>query len=172
MLAKRLLVAVILLPVGMAAIWAGGWYLTALVAIFMGLAALEYVTLFRLGGFKPAGLLVVSGTLLFLLGRTINGFDSAAWLISLLILLGMTFHLVAYERGRDQAGTDFAITMAGMLYIGWLGAYFISLRGLPEGKWWILVVLPGVWFADTGAYFIGKAFGRHLLCPRLLPKKT
>src|SRR4030042_2701897 len=167
MLAKRLLVAVILLPVGMASIWAGGWYLTALVAIFMGLAAWEYVTLFRLGGFKPALLLVVSGTLLFLLGRTINGFDSAAWLISLLILLGMTYHLVAYERGRDQAGTDFAITMAGMLYIGWLGAYFISLRSLPEGKWWILVVLTGAWFADSGAYFIGNAFGRHLLCPRL-----
>jgi phosphatidate cytidylyltransferase len=59
-----------------------------------------------------------------------------------------------------------------MFYIGWFGAYFISLRNLPEGKWWILVVLPAVWFADTGAYFIGKRFGRHKLSPRLSPKKT
>ena len=172
MLAKRLLVAVILLPVGLAAIWLGGWYLTALVAIFMCLAAWEYVTLFRLAGLRPASLLVVGGTLLLLLGRNINGFESTPWMISLLILLGMTYHLFAYERGRDQAGTDFTVTMGGMFYIGWLGAYFISLRNLPEGLWWILVVLGAVWFADSGAYFIGKGFGRHPLSPRLSPKKT
>jgi phosphatidate cytidylyltransferase len=156
----------------MAAILAGGWYLTALVAVFMGLAAWEYVNLFRVGGLQPARALIIGGTLLFLIGRNINGFDSAPWMISLFILLGMTYHLVAYERGRDQAGTDFAVTLAGMFYIGWFGAYFISLRNLPEGKWWILVVLPAVWFADTGAYFIGKRFGRHKLSPRLSPKKT
>lgn len=172
MLVKRLLVTIILLPVGMAAILAGGWYLTALVAIFMCLAAWEYVELFRAGGLQPAGVLVIGGTLVLLIGRNINGFDSAAWMISLLILFGMTYHLVAYERGRDQAGTDFAVTLAGMFYIGWFGAYFISLRNLPEGKWWILVVLPAVWFADTGAYFIGKRFGKHKLSPRLSPKKT
>ncbi len=172
MLVKRLLVAIILLPMGMAAIWYGGWYLTALVAVFMCLAAWEYVLLFRLGGLRPAGLLVIGGTLLLLVGRNINGFESAAWMISLLILFGMAYHLVTYERGRDQAGTDFAVTMAGLIYIGWLGAYFISLRNLPEGRWWIMVVLPAVWFADTGAYVIGKGFGRHLLCPRLSPKKT
>jgi phosphatidate cytidylyltransferase len=172
MLTKRLLVAIVLLPIGMAAILAGGWYLTALVAIFMCLAAWEYVNLFRANGLQPTGVLVVGGTLALLLGRNINGFESASWLISLLILLAMTFHLLAYERGRDQAGTDFTVTLAGIFYIGWFGAYFISLRSLPEGKWWILVVLPAVWFADTGAYFIGKRFGRHLLSPRLSPKKT
>jgi phosphatidate cytidylyltransferase len=172
MFVKRLLVAVILLPIGLAAIIAGGWYLTALVAVFMGLAAWEYSTLFRTGGLKPAPVLVVGGTLLLLLGRSINGFEGAPWMLSLLILLSMTYHLVTYERGRDQAGTDFAVTLGGMFYIGWIGAYFISLRNLPEGKWWILVVLPAVMFADSGAYFIGKRFGRHLLSPRLSPKKT
>jgi len=172
MLVKRLWVTVILLPVGMAAILAGGWYLTALVAIFMCAAAWEYSNLFRSGGLQPATLLVVGGTLILLIGRNLTGFDSSAWMISLIILVAMTFHLVAYERGRDQAGTDFGVTLAGIFYIGWFGAYFISLRNLPEGKWWILVVLPAVWFADAGAYFIGRRFGHHLLCPRLSPKKT
>ena len=172
MLVKRLWVAIILLPVGMAAILAGGWYLTALVAIFMCMAAWEYSNLFRSGGLQPANVLVVAGTLLLLIGRNLTGFNSAGWMISLIILIGMTYHLVAYERGRDQAATDFAVTLAGIFYIGWFGAYFISLRNLPEGKWWILVVLPSVWFADTAAYFIGKRYGRHLLCPRLSPKKT
>jgi phosphatidate cytidylyltransferase len=84
----------------------------------------------------------------------------------------MTVHLVAYERGRDQAGTDFAITLSGILYIGWLGAYLVSIRALPEGVWWVLLVLPAIWIADGGAYFIGRAFGRHKLSPRLSPKKT
>jgi phosphatidate cytidylyltransferase len=172
MLVKRLWVIVILLPIGMAAILAGGWYLTALVAIFMSLAAWEYSKLFRSGGLQPATALVVAGTLLLVIGRNLTGFASSEWMISLILLAAMTFHLVAYERGRDQAGTDFAVTVTGILYIGWFGAYFISLRNLPEGKWWILVVLPAVWFADTGAYFIGKRFGKRPLSPRLSPKKT
>ena len=87
-------------------------------------------------------------------------------MISLIVLVAMTYHLVAYERGRDQAGTDFSVTLAGVFYIGWLGAYFISIRNLPEGQWWLLVILAGVMFADSGAYFIGKRFGRHKLSPR------
>ena len=172
MLAKRIIVAIILLPIGIAAILAGGWYLTALVAVFMCLAAWEYSDLFQKGGIKPATLLVVGGTLLLIIGRNINGFAGAAWMISLVILVSMAYHLVSYERGRDQAATDFAVTLAGVLYIGWFGAFFISLRNLPEGKWWILVVLPAVWFADAGAYFIGKRFGRHPLTRRLSPQKT
>jgi phosphatidate cytidylyltransferase len=172
MLAKRVLVAAILLPIGLAAIWLGGWYLTVLVALFMGVAAWEYVTLFRNGGLQPGLILAVGGTLLLLAGRMVNGFSSAGWIISLIVLLSMTYHLVAYERGRDQSATDFAVTIAGVFYIGWLGAYFISLRSLPEGQWWVLVVLAGVMLADSGAYFIGKRFGRHKLSPRLSPKKT
>lgn len=172
MLAKRLLVTIILLPIGIAAILAGGWYFTALVVVFIGLAAWEFIVLFRTSGLKPAGFLAVGGALLLLVGRNINDFESASWILSLLILVGMTYHLVAYERGRDQAGTDFAVTIAAILYIGWMGAYFISLRNMPEGKWWLLLVLPAVWLADAGAFVIGRRFGRHLLCPRLSPKKT
>jgi phosphatidate cytidylyltransferase len=84
----------------------------------------------------------------------------------------MTYHLLAYERGRDQAATDFSITLSGAFYIGWLGAYFVSLRQLPDGFWWIMLVLPTVWTADTAAYFIGRSFGRHRLSPRLSPKKS
>jgi phosphatidate cytidylyltransferase len=58
------------------------------------------------------------------------------------------------------------------LYLGWIGAYFLSLRGLPEGNWWVLTILPAVWIADSGAYFFGRRFGAHKLSPRLSPKKT
>jgi phosphatidate cytidylyltransferase len=84
----------------------------------------------------------------------------------------MTYHLIQYERGRDKAGTDLSITLAGAMYVGWLGAYLVSLRSLPEGKWWLLVVLPAVWLADGGAFLIGRKFGRNRLASRLSPKKT
>jgi phosphatidate cytidylyltransferase len=116
--------------------------------------------------------LVIGGIGALVVGRAVNGFFSSPWIISLLVLLSLTYHLVAYERGRGQAGTDFCVTLGGIFYIGWIGAYFISLRALPQGKWWLLLVLPSVWMADAGAYFIGKRFGRHKLCPRLSPKKS
>jgi len=172
MLVSRLLVTIVLLPVGLLAIHYGGLPYYLLVALLLGLAAWEYASLFRLGGSRPAVILITGGTLLLVLGRVLDGFASASWLASLLILLSMTYHLVAYERGRDQAGSDFAVTLSGIFYCGWLGAYLISLRELPEGKWWVLLVLPAVWLADSGAYFVGIRFGRHKLSPRLSPKKT
>jgi phosphatidate cytidylyltransferase len=110
--------------------------------------------------------------LLLVAGRAFNSFESGPWMISLLILAAMTYHLVAYERGQDQPGTNFAVTLSGIFYLGWIGAYLISLRDLPDGFWWELLVLPVVWIADSGAYFIGRSLGKHKLSPRLSPKKT
>ena len=115
---------------------------------------------------------MIGGAVILAIGRAWNGFESADWLISLMILASMTYHLITYERGRDQAASDFAITLSGILYIGWLGAYLISLRNLPNGMWWVLIVLPAVWLADSGAYFVGRTVGKRKFSPRLSPKKT
>ena len=48
----------------------------------------------------------------------------------------------------------------------------MPLRNLGDGEWWILVVLPAVWLADSGAYFIGSKFGRSKMTPRLSPNKS
>ncbi len=172
MLAKRILSVAVLLPIGLAAIFAGGWAYLILVGLLLGMAAWEYVRLFQHMGYQPNALLVIGGTAVFALSRELWGGTTDSVLLSGLVLLSMTAHLVAYERGRDQAGTDFAITLSGALYLGWLGAYLISLRHLPAGEWWVLTALPAIWLADSGAYFIGKRFGRHRLSPRLSPKKS
>ncbi len=172
MLRKRLLVAIFLLPVGALVIALGGWPFATLVALFLAIAAWEYVQLFRAGGYQASPLLVVGGVLLFTFGRFWWGFDGADWMISVLILCAMAYHLITYERGRAQAATDFAVTLGGIFYLGWIGAYLISLRALPQGKWWFLLALPSVWLADSAAFFIGSRFGKHPLTPRLSPKKT
>ncbi len=172
MLRQRVLVAVIALPIGLVLIYLGGWAYTAMITLILGFAAWEYARIFKAGDFQPAYLFIVGGTVMLALGRAWNGFESADWLISLLILGSMTYHLIDYERGRDQAASDFAITLSGVFYIGWIGAYLVSLRNLDDGMWWILVVLPAVWLADSGAYFIGRAVGKRKFSPRLSPKKT
>jgi phosphatidate cytidylyltransferase len=172
MLAKRILVAVILIPIAFLVITLGGALYDLCVAGIMGATAWEYARLFNSGGYQPAGFLLIGGAILLVLGRVWNGFESSAPILTLLLLASMAYHLIAFERGRQLAGADFGITVTGALYVGWLGAYLISLRHLPQGEWWVLLALPSVWLVDTGAYLVGTRLGRHQLSPRLSPKKT
>ncbi len=171
MLAKRFATALVLAAIGLPAIIYGGFFFLALMAFFLGCAAWEYVHLFRSARFQPSMALVVGGVLGVLVVRTLYPADASAVLTGL-ILLAMTVHLLAYEKGRDQAAADFAVTVTGIAYLGWVGAYLVKLRNLPDGLWWFFLVLPAVWLADSGAYFIGRRFGRRQLSPRLSPKKT
>ena len=115
---------------------------------------------------------VVASVVALAVARYMGGVETAAAWLSAAVLLSMTYHLVQYECGRDQAATDFAITLTGILYLGWIGPYMLSLRDLADGLWWVLLVLPAAWLGDTGAYLIGSRFGRHPLTPRLSPKKS
>lgn len=169
---QRLIVVILFLPVGIGVIAAGGIFYLVAIASLLGLAALEYVQIFRRGGYRPAAPLVLAGVVGLVVLRHFGtpGFEGG-WLAGV-ILAAMAVHLVEYERGRAEAGTDLTVTLAGVLYLGWLGAYFISLRALPEGKWWVLMALPAIWFTDGGAYLIGRRWGRRKLAPRLSPHKT
>ena len=172
MFVKRLLVAIVLLPLGILVIYYGGWGYAAIVGLLCGLTAWEFNSLMRKSGFQPAQALVIGGTLTLHLQRQLDGFENSPLVLSLLVLLSMAYHLAAYERGRNQAAADFAITLAGIVYLGWIGAYLISLRSLPEGRWWTFLGLSAVWASDITAYLVGGRWGRRKLSPRLSPKKT
>lgn len=50
---------------------------------------------------------------------------------------------------------------------------FVLLRRFePGGRWLVLALLLSIWAADATAYFVGRAWGRHRLAPRLSPAKT
>jgi phosphatidate cytidylyltransferase len=169
---NRLIVAIVLVPIGAGLIALGGPVYAGVVCLIVALASWEYDRLYRMAGLCPSKWLIIGGSVLLALARAIFHFRGAVALLSLLLLVAMAIHLIGYERGRDRAATDFAVTLTGILYLGWLGAFLISLRDLPEGKWWVLTALPVVWAADAGAMVIGMRWGRHKLAPRLSPHKT
>lgn len=182
-MAKRTVTALLLLLVAMPAVLLGGIWFFLLIGFFIVLAAWEYVRMFRAVHMQPAAWITVGGTFLLLAARsrTVTGllFPSAefspqwaATALTCLVLIAMAVHLLAFERGRDQAALDFVITIGGFLYLGWIGAYLVDLRELPNGGWWLMFILPTVWMADSSAYMIGARYGKHKLAPRLSPKKS
>lgn len=172
MLKQRILVVIFLLPIGVATIMYGGFVFFVFMALIFGLAVWEFANLFQAGGYQPTGYLMVLGVVGVGYLRYWAGFEYDHLALTIFILFSMGVHLAAYERGRDQAATDFAITLAGFIYIGWLGSYLVMIRNLPEGEWWLLVVLPATWLADSGGYFVGKKWGVSKMSPRLSPKKS
>ena len=171
-LRDRLAIAIVLMPIGLLVVEAGGLlYLLGILFVF-SVAAFEFVHLFRAGKQRPALPLLLGGVLLLIAAAQFPGLNPNGLLLALAVTLGLAWHLVDYERGAPASGTDFAITVAGILYLGWLGRYFVLLRALPDGLWWLLASLTAMWLADTGAYTFGRLFGKHRLAPRLSPKKT
>jgi phosphatidate cytidylyltransferase len=65
-----------------------------------------------------------------------------------------------------------AITLFGILYISWFFTFLIKLKYLPNGNNLVLFLILLTEGGDAGAYFIGSSMGKHLLIPRISPKKT
>jgi phosphatidate cytidylyltransferase len=172
MLRQRVIISILFLPILIWLILRGGWLYVAGVALALGLAAAEFGQLFNRADLRPSIPLLVAGVIGLVIARFQLDAEQTALLLAAIALLSMTWHLIDFERGAIKSGTDFAVTLGGIFYLGWIGAYLVSLRLLPEGQWWVLTALPVVWIADSAAYFLGKRFGKRPLSPRLSPNKT
>ena len=172
MLRERLIVILILLPIGVALAALGGWFFTIFVAVILGIAAWEYARLFIGGGYQPSRTLLIAGVALLAVARYLWGEAGSIPLLVGLTLLAMGYHTIAYARGQQTSAFDFAITAAGILYVGWLGSYLVSLRSLSGGLYWALLVIGSIAIGDGFAYLVGHLLGRHKMAPNLSPGKT
>ena len=142
MLVKRLPVAIALIPSIAVVIYYGGWLLYGVITLVFCIGIYEYWHMFKRGGYAPNLPVMLIGVLLILYGRVFFGFEHTGIILTVLIMTAMTAHIIAFQKGVKTAGVDFNITLVGMIYIGWLGAYIISLSQMEEGRWWLLVILP------------------------------
>lgn len=170
MLRTRLLAALVLLPIVLLVVAVGGlWYQGAVAAVLaIGVWELHRLTTAR--GYAPS--LAVSWFLLavILLSVTWPGLLGPG--VALSVMLAMYMSLRNYHRGDAAPMISFSLTLGIALYVGWLGWHLLALRALPQGEWWTLTVLPCIFAADSGAYFVGTQFGRHKLVPWVSPKKS
>jgi phosphatidate cytidylyltransferase len=76
---------------------------------------------------------------------------------------------------RDQMSSAYpaaATSSFAFAYVALPMAMLVQLRQQWAGAFWILYLLLVVWAGDIFAYFIGRSLGRHLMAPRISPKKT
>ncbi|MBS2025818.1 MAG: phosphatidate cytidylyltransferase [Deltaproteobacteria bacterium] len=93
---------------------------------------------------------------------------------SVLMGVGILAFLDALFFETDLPRTPHRVGLAvlGAVYCGLAMAALVHLRALENGAYWIVLTLVVTWFNDTGAYFAGRAFGKHKLFERISPKKT
>lgn len=168
---RRTLTALVLLGLIVPTVYIGGVPYFLLVAAFVALATREYCQMLHLKGYEPNQPLTVGAVLLILASRAFAA-EAAPIVLTISVMVAMAWHLFQYERGRDQAAVDFALAVGGLVYLGWIGAYLLDLRLLPDGLWWLAIVLISVWLADSAAFFVGVRFGQHKMSARLSPRKS
>jgi phosphatidate cytidylyltransferase len=89
-----------------------------------------------------------------------------------LSLLLLTFYILYSYHRIDDSLLFFGRALFGVTYVGFLGAYLLLLHQLPEGSHWLLVLTAITAGSDSGAYYCGRRFGKHKLCPLVSPNKT
>ncbi len=73
---------------------------------------------------------------------------------------------------KSYSFVDGAVTFTGTVYIIILFSFIAATRTMPDGARTVWLIFAGTWGADTGAYFIGKLFGKRKLIPEVSPNKT
>lgn len=178
MLKQRIITALILLPLVLAAIFLMPtvWFM-ALLAIVMLASTIEYVRLAGFSGAVASSAFVLSQFAIFVLlfiCRDSWDQDALLWLGGFSIAWLLLFSRLALFRSNTEIGTRYRLLSFVTAIISVTGGWFTLswLHMQDQGPWLILLLLLVVWAADTGAYFSGKAFGKRKLAPHISPGKT
>jgi phosphatidate cytidylyltransferase len=165
MLRWRAATALVLAPIALATIALGKWAIFLVLLIVIAGAAYElsraleplpFLAAFGAGAFPLLLSIPYQGT-----GVLAGAMAGLPWAL---------FWLAA----RPETRTLRAV-LAALLMSLWVGAPLAHLGLFPDsrnGVVLILIAVVGPWISDSGAYFAGRLFGRHLLFPSLSPKKT
>ena len=165
---SRLVVVAIGAPIVLGALWLGGWWLFALVALGSLVALHEFYAMAR--PMRPLVLAGYAGAIAALVGAKLGGVE---WMLGgflLTLVLAFVFFLVATTRAPATAAIS--STVFGAAWIGFGLGFMLLLRAVPDGRLAAFTVIIAVWVDDTAAYLIGRAVGRHKFSPAISPAKT
>ncbi len=172
----RILVSVIAIPLILFVTYLGG-YLFLLFALFIGLAGFyEFDGMLKKKNIKvnlTIGYLAVAALIL----NQYFKFVQFEFLLIVIVLLLLVFELF---RNNGSASANLGGSLLGVFYIGLFAsaivgireAYVDSIFPYSSGGLIIIAVFASIWLCDSAAFFIGSAFGKHKLFPRVSPNKS
>jgi len=180
-LAARVLVAVVAIPLVIAAVFVGGVILALLLGIVSALAARELYGIAEHGGYTP---LARTGTLVaFLIPLGVHYFREGRFVppeIALgAVAIVALFALALFRRTAEEHPLGaVAVTLLGVMYTAGFLSFAYALRYhnyiVTARAGSALVFYPFVltWISDTAGFFVGRALGRAKLMPTVSPGKT
>ena len=163
-LRKRIVSALILAPVGLAAVWFGGGLLAALVLLAVAGMAWEWARICCGGRFGPTGW-VMLGAAVASVGVLAAGAGGIACGI---VIAGAV--LAGAVAAVSRSGPPVWVA-GGLLWIA-VGTMAFLWLALSAGRASLLWLLAVVWASDIAAYAAGRTLGGPKLAPRLSPNKT
>jgi phosphatidate cytidylyltransferase len=176
-LAKRLLSALVLLPVVIAAFIAGGWWLRGLVLSAAIIALFEYGRIVAKDSRRDRIALLIVGGAATTISLVVDN-AGIAILVMQLATMALASMFVLQPGDLQLAWKRLATLAFGVWYVGLSIVCVARLRDLGDvhqgaargGT--ILVAFTATWANDTCAYFAGRLLGKHKMSGAISPKKT
>jgi phosphatidate cytidylyltransferase len=180
---KRIATATILIPIVLLIVLrAPVPLLSAVVAIVAMLTTHEFLQIaqhYRVQPLWKPTYVYVAVLFLFLALNAISGKPLIAT-SSFIVAMGFSavlapFVFLVIAMGRTDFSAALPAAAASVFAFGYIAlplGFLVQVRQQWAGAILLVYVLLVVWAGDTTAYFVGRAFGRHLMTPRVSPKKT
>lgn len=180
-LVPRVITAVIGIPALLAILFlAPSWAWMIVIALAMVISAWEYTTITLGSERRPAqvaaalGALAVGGSM-YWTGSTAAGPNGLAVCGAMLLGVFVVFFASLFTyKDLDKVTLEIGSGAMCMLYCGAMPATMALLHrdAGDQGGVWVALAMALVWGSDAGAYFVGRAIGKHKLAPRVSPKKS
>jgi len=178
MLKQRLLTAAVLIPFVMYGILAFSTpYFALMFAVIVLLAGWEWSGVMKRSSSSKRGVYsAIVGVLMAILWFFVS-VTSADWLVLLVVSLfwwlSALIWVLTYPKSTSRWSSPWLLFLIGLLVLIPMWSAVVSLHQFGEqGPYLVLYLLALVSFADTGAYFGGRQWGKHKLAPRVSPGKT
>jgi phosphatidate cytidylyltransferase len=157
------------------AIWIIGWsheyVFDAAIALIAVLALHEFLSLGKAKGYDVPTILCIAIMLVIMAAFIIQELSVELGMFAALLAIPAWY--VIARKDLENSLPSSAIAVLATTYVGMLGGSLIRLRNdFPEGSKLVFFLLLVVWLGDSGAYYVGKTFGKRKLSPRISPKKT